>query len=334
MGKHLKIYFVEKTIPFNSLDIDKPFIGGSEKTLINISNELANDKSLIIKVFNLTSKKNIIKNVEWNNINNVSSNDQPDILISMSDANLLSLFRSKKKYLWSHSIQPIEKFIRKKQLYQFIKNKPIMILESNYHYKKRNFFTSMFGKKILPIAVDYDFINFKVDEKFVPNKKAIFTTRSDRNLEFLLNCWPTINFKSKKSSLYINPPFNLTNEQKKLGIKLRSKGNKSDLINDLATSRIMLNPGHKGEVFCLAAEEAREMCIPIVTLGIGALKERVEHGVTGFIAKNSDEFINYTIKIFNDDNFYLNIKKNLLKKRNFRSYKNVAKDLLHIINEN
>ena len=96
MGKHLKIYFVEKTIPFNSLDIDKPFIGGSEKTLINISNELANDKSLIIKVFNLTSKKNIIKNVEWNNINNVSSNDQPDILISMSDANLLSLFRSKR----------------------------------------------------------------------------------------------------------------------------------------------------------------------------------------------------------------------------------------------
>ena len=30
----------------------------------------------------------------------------------------------------------------------------------------------------------------------------------------------------------------------------------------------MLVPGHKGEVYCLAAEEARELCIPIVTLGL------------------------------------------------------------------
>ena len=44
----MKIYFVEKTIPFNSLDIDKPFISGSEKTLINISNELANYENLKI----------------------------------------------------------------------------------------------------------------------------------------------------------------------------------------------------------------------------------------------------------------------------------------------
>ena len=36
-----KIYFVEKTIPFNASDFDKPIISGSEKTLINISNELA-----------------------------------------------------------------------------------------------------------------------------------------------------------------------------------------------------------------------------------------------------------------------------------------------------
>ena len=53
----------------------------------------------------------------------------------------------------------------------------------------------------------------------------------------------------------------------------------------------MLNPGHKGEVFCLAAEEAKELCIPIVTMGYGSLKERVDHGVTGYIAKNKNEFI-------------------------------------------
>ena len=330
----MKIYFVEKTIPFNSLDIDKPFISGSEKTLINISNELANYENLKIKVFNLTKTKNVIEKVEWNNINNITSHDQPDILIGMSDANLLSLFKCKKNYLWSHSVQPIEKFLRKKQLLPFIKNKPIMILEGDYHFKNRSFFTSLFGKKILPIAVDDDFIKFQIDEKYVPNRKAIFTTRSDRNLEFLIKCWSSISSNSDNSSLHINPPYNLTDDQIKLGIRLRTKGNKIDLINELSTSRVMLNPGHKGEVFCLAAEEARELCVPIVTLGIGALRERVEHGVTGFIAKNSNEFIDYTIKILNNDNLYLNLKKNLMKKRNVRSYKNVAQELLDIVNEN
>ncbi len=330
----MKIYFIEKTIPFNSLDINKPFIGGSEKTLINISNELGNYENLTIKVFNLTKTKNVIEKVEWNNIKNITPSDQPDILIGMSDANLLSLFKCKRNYLWSHSIQPIEKFLRKRQLYPFIKNKPIMILEGDYHFKKRSFLTSLYGKKILPIAVDNDFINFKIDEQYVPDKKAIFVTRSDRNLNFLIKCWSSISSELDNCSLYINPPFNLTDEHKKLGIRLRTKGNKFDLINELAASRVMLNPGHKGEVFCLAAEEARELCIPIVTLGIGALNERVEHGVTGFIAKNANEFIDYTIKILDNDNFYLSLKKNLIKKRNVRSYKNVAKELLDIINEN
>ena len=96
----------------------------------------------------------------------------------------------------------------------------------------------------------------------------------------------------------------------------------------------MLNPGHKGEVYCLAAEEARELCLPIVTMGYGSLKERVEHGVTGYIAKNKQEFIDYSVKILNNDSVYLNLKKNLFKKRRSRSYKNVAKEFLDIIYAN
>ena len=93
-----KIYFIEKTIPFSSLDFEKPIISGSEKTLINITNELAKNSELIIKVFNLTNENKIINNVEWKNINQISKNDVPDILISMSDVNLLSMFNCKKNY--------------------------------------------------------------------------------------------------------------------------------------------------------------------------------------------------------------------------------------------
>ena len=60
------------------------------------------------------------------------------------------------------------------------------------------------------------------------------------------------------------------------------------MVKDMLKSKVLLVPGHKSELFCIAAEEARELCIPIITLGIGSLSERVEHGVTGYIAKNKD----------------------------------------------
>ncbi|MFL2887233.1 MAG: glycosyltransferase [Candidatus Pelagibacter sp.] len=329
MGK--KIYFIEKSISFNSHDLNSVKIGGSEKTLINISNALAKFQNFTVKVFNKTKEKIIINNVEWNNLTNININDEPDYLISMSDANLLSLMDCKNKFLWSHSVQSFEKFIRKKQFIPVLKHKPLVFVESKYHYNNRSFFTSPFGKEIIHIAVDYDFINTKIDENYLPYKNAIFSTRSDRNLNFLLKCWESIKVKTGNSNLFINPPFLINEKYRNLDVKLRTKGHKSDLIKDLLNSKVMLVPGHKGEVFCLAAEEARELCLPIVTMGYGSLKERVEHGVTGFIANNEKEFIDYSIQLLNDDNLYYKIKKNLIKKRNSRNYKNVAHDLIKIL---
>ena len=84
-------------------------------------------------------------------------------------------------------------------------------------------------------------------------------------------------------------------------------------------------------MFCLAADEARELCVPIVTMGFGSLYERVEHGVTGFLAKNKSEFIDYSSLLLNDNSVYLEIKKNLLNKKDSRNYKNVKSDLIKIL---
>ena len=139
--------------------------------------------------------------------------------------------------------------------------------------------------------------------------------------------WPTW----KQLRGYQHP---VARAHKKNNIYLRIKRNKRYLINELINSRLFITPGHKTEVFCLAAEEARELCVPIVTMGIGSLKERVEHGVTGYIAKNKNEFIEYSCMILNNDDHYLYLKKNLIKKRNSRSYKDVAIDFLKIIYDN
>ena len=54
----IKIYFIENSFNYNADNLNDKFIAGSEKVLINITNELAKDNNLIIKVFNNTSKPN------------------------------------------------------------------------------------------------------------------------------------------------------------------------------------------------------------------------------------------------------------------------------------
>ncbi len=105
----------------------------------------------------------------------------------------------------------------------------------------------------------------------------------------------------------------------------------SNLINDLLSSKMMLVPSQKAELFYLAAEEDRELCLPTVTLVVGSLKERVEHGRTGFIAKNYSKFAQYILDLFKQDDLYNNLVKNLLELRKSKSWLNSAKNFLSLI---
>ena len=329
----ITIFFLEYSKNFNGNDLNSEKIAGSEKTLINISNEIAKNKNIKVMVFNNTKEQININDVEWCNIKNILNFKKPEFLISMSDINLFPNYKCK-KYLWSHSVQTIEKFIRKGQLIPFLKHKPKIILEGDYHYKNRSWMTSCFGKDILKISADDDFINTTIDVHNIPKNNVIFNTRPDRNLKVVLEAWKTIKKKVNNATLYINPPYELTKEEIDLDIRIRHKGSKFDLIEDLKSSKLMLNPGHKGEVFCLVAEEARTMCLPIVTMGIGSLHERVIDNVTGYICSNLDQLISKSVSILKDDKLYLTLKSNLYEKRKTRTYKEVANDFLKILNIN
>ena len=328
------IYFIENSnVAFNGDSLSSSKIRGAEKIIINIANQLAS-LNYKVSVFNNTPTEKKINNVNWFSLNKILTADQPDLLIASSDARLLDYIKCKNKYLWSHSVQNLEKFIRKKQLFSFIRNKPIVIVDGEYHFKNRSFLTSPFGKITVPLAVDDIFINTEISSGFVNNKTAIFTSQSYRNLSFLIECWDQIFKNSKNSQLLINPPYELKNNDKNKNIKFREMSSTENLIKDLLESRVMLIPGHKSEVYCLAAEEARELCVPIVTMGYGCLKERVIHGETGFIANSKKEFINYSLSILNDDEVYKKLRSNLFKFRSIRTYKDVAKDLINQISKN
>ena len=324
----MNICFVDKTdFQYDSNSIYSPNLRGAETILINLSNSLS-QLGHKVTVINNCKENKVINGVRWLNFNSVKKQEKFDLLVSNGDCRLLKYGKSENNILFSHSLQSIEKFIRKKQLISFLKYKPKLCFLSEYHKKNRSKLLTLFGHIDLRWSIDDIFINEKLDEN-IDKDLAIFTSRPDRNLELLIDIW-TKYIVTKKNTLKLlvtNNNFNILESS----IIKRELGDQRDLIKDLKKSRVCLIPGHKAELFCLAAEEARELCIPIVTLGIGCLKERVEHGVTGYIAKNKEEFSNYTLELFNDDIKWNLFRNNLIKKRSLRTWEKVAGDLINQI---
>ncbi len=311
-------------IPYTSNDSESSKLRGAESVVINLSKELFK-LGHKITVFNNVYQSTVINGIKWNNINNIDNNTNFDVAITNNDLNLFKKIKSKKYLAISHSIQTIEKFIRKTQLFSYLKYRPKIILLSNYHSNNRNKLLKIFGSIHLQWAVDEVFLNTVIDDNLV-EKRALFTSRNDRNLNLLINLWKNkIYSKDKLSKLYVTPSPLIDN---KFNIFERNFGTRHFLINDLKKSKVFLVPGHKGEIFCLAAEEARELCVPIVTFGIGSLSERVDHGVTGFIAKNQTEFADFALNILNDNNLWQKLRNNLINIRGNKTWQAIAKKLI------
>ena len=287
----MKIFFLDNSnISYTSEDIYSNKLRGGENTLINLSNEFSKlDHD--VTIYNNSEKNYKIKNISWINLNQINDNPHYDLAISNNDIRLFDKISSTKKIAISYSIQSIEKFIRKGQFISYLKHKPKIALLGKYHQLNRNILLRIFGSFQISLAVDDIFLNSEI-KKNILNDQAIFTSYSDRNLDLLVNIWKNKIYPiNKKRKLLITP---IKENYHSYNIFNRIFGDKKILLNDILNSRICLIPGHKAELFCIAAEEARELCVPIITLGIGSLSERVLHNKTGFVAKNPNEFADYT----------------------------------------
>ena len=326
----MKICFLENTkFEYSFKDVHSSKLRGAENILINLSVNLAEMGHEIV-VYNNCNIDTHKDKSNWYNINHIDNTHSLvfDVAISNGDTRLLSKVSAKKNIVFSYSLQSIEKFIRKGQLISYLKNRPTYFLIGEYHINNRSKLISLFGINTLNLAIDDMFHKTMVLNEIKENN-AIFTSRGDRNLELLINIWnQNIYPKFNNAKLFVTPYKNIKEEN---NIFIRKMSTRSQLIKDLLKSKVFLIPGHKAELFCLAAAEAQELCIPIVTLGIGSLYERVEHNINGFIAKNNKEFAEYTIQLFKDPTLWLRLHRNMKVKRGQKNWINSTNDLINKI---
>ena len=321
----MKICFLDNTkFKYSYLDKHSPLLRGAETILINLTENL---KMLghEVTVFNNCPDDVDNNSSNWFNINKVNKQMNFDIAVANADMRLLDNITAKKKFIISYSLQSIEKFLRKGQLISYFKNKPTILLIGKYHMKNRSKLLSLFGSKIIDIAIDDLFLNTKLTNN-IDSNLAIFTSRPDRNLDILIKIWNENILPNFKNAKLLTTPTETISQSS--NIIFRKMDSQENLIKDLLRSKVFLVPGHKAELFCLAAEEARELCLPIVTLGIGSLSERVTHEKTGFIAKNNKDFADYTIELFKNNELWNSIRANLINLRGSNNWKSSTKVFL------
>ena len=309
---------------FTGFDLNTTKVRGTESSLILLAESLVKN-NIYVKVLTEIEKDVLCNGVIYCN-KSVHQEINFDLCIAISNANLFNKISAKKKVVWSNSLQPFEKFLRKKQLFAFLKHKPEVVTMCNYQYYKRSFLTSMYGKHMISLSVDPRFYNEKVDLEKIPRPYALNNVRSHRNLDWLIDIWTkSFNNKNGKAKLFINPNLiEYSEEMKKSNIYERKFGSRDDLINELRNTRVFAYTGHKSDIWVLTVEEAVQMCVPIVTYGIGSVEDRVIHNETGFIAKNDEEFSKYLELLLFDDEFYNKIRRKMFKRRGFKNWDFIA----------
>ena len=309
---------------FTGLDLNTTKVRGTESSLILLAESLVKN-NIYVKVLTEINEDVSCNGVIYSN-KNVHQETHYDLCVAISNANLFNKISAKKKVVWSNSLQPFEKFLRKKQLLPFLKHKPEVVTMCNYQFYKRSYLTSMYGKHMISLSVDPRFYNEKVDLKNIPSPYALNNVRSHRNLDWLIDIWTkSFNNKNGKAKLFINPNLiEYSDEMKESNIYERKFGSRDDLINELRNTRVFAYTGHKSDIWVLTVEEAVQMCVPIVTYGIGSVEDRVIHNETGFIAKNDEEFAKYLEMLLFDDEFYNKIRRKMFKRRGFKNWDFIA----------
>ena len=325
----MKICFVDTAkLEYSSKDINSKNIRGGESSLINLSKNISkfgND----VYVFNNCKNELFNNKYNWLNINRIKNfKDNFDIIVSNNDTKILSNFNCNRKFVLSHSILTLEKSIRKGQLLSYFLNKPKYLLLGNYHKQQMSKVFSLYGSQVINYGVDEIFEKQVLPENIDENL-AFFTSRQDRNLNILIEVWKNKVFKKNKNSRLLITP--VSKNYNKYNIYNRKMLDKHNFIKELVKSRMVILPGHKAELYCIAALEALELCLPVVTMGIGSLSERVDHGKTGLISKSQDDFADNINELFNNNSLWSEIKSNLKKRRGKNSWINASYNFLKIL---
>ena len=285
----------------------------------------------------------------WNQLSQLDETVSYDLMIVNVSPYLFEKFKhikAKRKILWIHNEA---KYLLYWQRLKFLlKHRPVVVFSGNYHKSTLPFFIPTGGRRVISYGISEKVLNMTPCNPMERNKKVYFTSNPLRSLRWLVDLWvKEIHPKHPDAELHVFAGWKTygawgVSVKNRMQIEIEYASQFSDnniiirevlpknaLFAEMKQGRAMFYRGDRAETFCLAIAEAQALGLPAVVCDLGSMKERVEHGVTGFVAKTDADFVEYATRILTDDQLHGAMSSAAMVRYNEMNWLKVANQFLN-----
>jgi glycosyltransferase involved in cell wall biosynthesis len=225
-----------------------------------------------------------------------------DAVISSNDARPLASIPASAKVLWVHNPIALEKAVRRRQLTAYFSVRPHAVFVGQQLAQGMSRLYPFASREVIPHGVQNQF-HATHDRPIPAHARFIWASQPHRGLKPTLDAWiSAVHPKVPEAEFHIYGATlaDVGHDAAFLaahGVTVFGRVDRGDLVDAYRSATAMLYPGADDETFCLAAAEAQACGVPVVTLGRGALRERVQHGINGVIADSFAELAHWAVRL-------------------------------------
>jgi hypothetical protein len=262
--------------------------------------------------------------------------DQADIAVAINDARLLPA--GARPILWLHNEVSAWRETRRHRLPALFMHRPLAVFCGTEQARTASRVLPFRARKILPHGLPRSILEAPPAAS-PPPPHALFVSQAYRGLASVIALWrrriapahPAARLSAFIAGADVAHYRALAEGEPSIAILPRVPNAAMPVL--LASCRLLFVPGHHAETFCLAAAESIAMGVPVVTYGTGALKERVQHGRTGFICRSQAEMAQRSLALLTDDALWSRMQGNGLATRKNAGWDRIARDWDNLIAE-
>jgi glycosyltransferase involved in cell wall biosynthesis len=230
-----------------------------------------------------------------------------DVVVSNNYAKAFDGFTAPLKIVWTHNPGFSWAHIRADYLAK-MRHRPHLVHLSRYT-QARSWLLPRAGQQIIRHGMPAELIDARRERGVAPPPVAVFSSYAGRNLGRVLQAWrDVVHPKAPEARLVITTEVRekdlggvAFSEHAALNIEIVGTLPWTRLMELLRTARVFVAPGHWQETYNLLSIEAAACGLPTATMGIGALRERVVHDETGWIASSHADMGTAMARMLTDD---------------------------------
>ena len=248
---------------------------------------------------------------------------EADVVVSSNDPRPLRDFPDAKRIVWVHNPINLEKALRKGYLLPVLSLRPEAVFVGSLAASAMSPVFRYRRRRVIPHGIAPAFR--EPEPTRGATRDFVYASQPQRGLERVLAVWRNApGVIASGARLHVFGSDYPASPDETGAVVFHPRVGASALAAFYARARAMVCPGSIDETFCLAAAEAQAMGLPVITSGIGALFERVQHGVNGLIAPSDRDFADAIVQVAENEALWSQLSAGALLQREALTWERAA----------